>query len=484
MLKSAHMSPAALARLTRHHPGPPARRWPSSNPRTAVTALFALDGFVFGSWAVRVPDVSTQVSATPTSLAAALLCVSLGALATMRLTGALCDRLGAGLVGIVAAVLLCATVVLPGLAPSVPELGAALVAFGAASGVVNVAVNTLGVRLQAEQSRALMPSLHAGLSLGGLAGGLLGGLAAATATPAVHLLAVAGAGLLTTACVARTLLAADGPRTSGGEPRSAEADGPRPGSRTAVLALGAIAGCTAYGEGALTDWGALHLSTDLDASPVVAAAGYAAFSLAMACGRLGGHRLIKAIGESTVLIGGALLAAGGMLLAALSPAVGPALLGFLLVGLGLANIFPVAIARAGAIGGAGAVGLASTVGYGGLLGGPPVIGFVTDRTGLPVALTTISVLAVVAAGLALMFARDGSDAAARSPWYEAGLLARPGALLAPVGLGLRLAAQSHAATLTALAPGGPAALNGHADAAQPKGPVRLRPYPGLEHLLG
>jgi hypothetical protein len=76
-----------------------------------------------------------------------------------------------------------------------------------------------------------------------------------------------------------------------------------------------------------------------------------------------------------------------------------ALAGFVLVGLGLANVFPLAIARAGAIGGAGGVALASTVGYSGLLGGPPLLGFLAEYTGLSIALSTVSVFAVVAAVL-------------------------------------------------------------------------------------
>jgi MFS family permease len=483
MLKSPHTSPAALARLTRGRTRwaspTSSRQWPVLSPRLAVTALFALDGVVFGSWAVRVPDVSERLAATPASLGAALLCVSLGALATMRLTGALCDRLGPGLVTTVASVLMCATVALPGFARSVPELGAALLVFGAVTGVINVAVNTLGVQLQADCDRPLMPSLHAALSFGGLGGGLAGGLAATAAAPGVHLLAVGCAGLLVTAWAARPLLVRD--EAAAGDRAAARQTLPPAGGRGAVVTLGAIAGCTAYGEGALTDWGALHLSADLDATPLIAAAGYAGFSLAMGCGRLGGHRLIQAVGETRLLVGGALLAAGGMLLAALSPLVVPALVGFVLVGLGLANIFPVAIARAGALGGAGAVGLASTVGYGGLLGGPPVIGFVTDHTGLPLALTTVSLLSVLAAGLALTVAGDGAGTADRSPWYQAALLARPGALLAPVALGVRLAAQRHASTLATLSPGTPGGSGSpfHAD-----GTVPLKPYPGLEHLLG
>src|ERR1700755_1308687 len=75
--------------------------------RIAVTTLFALDGAVFGSWAARIPDVAAQVGADETALGLALLCVSLGALASMRLTGALCTRLGSGVVAAGAGVLLC-----------------------------------------------------------------------------------------------------------------------------------------------------------------------------------------------------------------------------------------------------------------------------------------------------------------------------------------------------------------------------------------
>src|SRR5947209_4684995 len=112
--------------------------------RAAVTALFVLDGAVFGSWAARVPDVAVRVGASHSTLGAALLCLSLGALVCMRITGALCARLGAGLVAALAAVAVCGTAVLPGVATSVPALCAALFAFGAATGMVNVAANAVG----------------------------------------------------------------------------------------------------------------------------------------------------------------------------------------------------------------------------------------------------------------------------------------------------------------------------------------------------
>ena len=373
----------------------------------AVAALFTFDGAVFGSWAARIPDVTTQVGASHTALGLALLCVSIGALASMQLAGALCARLGAGLVATASAVLICVAVTLPGLARSLPELAAALLAFGAATGAVNVAANSAGVRIEAAGNRPIMPGLHAAFSFGGLVGAALGGLASGLGPVAPHLLVVAGVGLLLTAVIAPVLVGGDvDQRAAELERADAVADRPEPkrattAPRQLLVLLGLIAGCTAYGEGAITDWGALHLRETLAATPAVAAAGYAAFSLAMACGRLVGGRLVRSFGATHVLVYGSVLAATGMLAAAFAPAVAVALVGFALVGLGLANVFPLAIARAGSLGGSKGVALASTVGYTGLLGGPPLIGLLVGGVGLPSALATVSLLAAVAAGLSL-----------------------------------------------------------------------------------
>jgi len=390
----------------------------------AVAALFAFDGAVFGSWAARIPDVTTQVGTSHTGLGVALLCVSIGALASMQLAGALCTRLGAGRVAVVSAVLICVAVTLPGFARSLPELAVALLAFGAATGAVNVAANSAGVRIEAAGDRPVLPGLHAAFSFGGLAGAAAGGVASGLGSVAPHLLAVAGIGLVLIGVIAPVLLAGDTDRrtavaaahgTDSGrsavsaEPATThhEATGTsaRQPATTApqrlLVVLGLIAGCTAYGEGAITDWGALHLRETLAASPAVAAAGYAAFSLTMACGRLSGGRLVRSFGATHVLVHGSALAAVGMLAAALAPVTWVALVGFALVGLGLANVFPLAIARAGALGGSKGVALASTVGYTGLLGGPPLIGLLVGGVGLPAALATVSLLAAVAAALSL-----------------------------------------------------------------------------------
>jgi MFS family permease len=418
-------TPRAVLRDTRSRlPDPSVDRL-----RVAVAALFVLDGVVFGSWAARVPAVAEQVGATHSALGVALLCLSVGALVSMSATGRTAARWGSGPVSAAAGLAVCATAVLPGLATSIPLLCAALLLFGAATGMVNVAANAVGVEVEARAGRPLLSGLHAGFSLGGLAGALLGGAAAAVLGVGAHLTLVAAGGLALMAWLLPVLLAA--PHT----PRRA-ARGPGEPSRrsrgttAALVVLGAVAGCTAFGEGALTDWGALLLREELGATVTLGALGYACFASAMACGRLAGGRLLVALGERRLLVGGAVLASAGGLLTIAAPSLEPALAGFVLVGLGLANVFPLAIARAGLIGGASGIALATTVGYTGLLGGPPAIGLLAEQVGLPLALSSVSVLALVAAALITTVAGDR----VRVPAAPVAL-ARVGARLQPVVAG-------------------------------------------------
>ncbi|MEU6882531.1 MFS transporter [Streptomyces sp. NPDC046712] len=367
-----------------------------SRLRSALTLFFALDGFLFAGWVVRIPAIKQQTGASASDLGLALLGVSAGAVVTMTLTGRLCRRHGSHAVTVVTAVLLSLSIALPALTHSPLALGLVLLLFGAAYGGINVAMNSAAVDLVAALRRPVMPSFHAAFSLGGMVGAGLGGLVAGSLSPATHLLGLAVAGLLLTAAAGPVLLRQPSPA-----PPEAVATADRPrgraGSRGLVVVFGVIALCTAYGEGALADWGALHLEQDLHAHPGVAAAGYSLFALTMTAGRLSGTALLERLGQTRTLVAGGTTAAAGMLLGALAPSVWAALLGFAVTGLGLANIFPVAVARAGALAGPSGVAAASTLGYGGMLLGPPSIGFLADWFSLPVALTTVAVLAAGAA---------------------------------------------------------------------------------------
>lgn len=371
--------------------------------RLAISLFFALDGFVFAGWVVRIPAIKEQIHASAGALGLALLGVSVGSVATMLLTGKLCRRYGNHPVTVVTAALLSLSVALPALTHSPLQLGLVLLLFGASYGGLNVAFNAAAVDLAEAVRRPILPSFHAAFSAGGLAGAGLGGLLAPHLSPLRHLLLLTVTGLVVTTYAGRVLL-----RT----PRPATGPGPHPNGTDAVpgrgrttvgrtrlflTIYGLITLCTAYGEGALADWGSLHLSADLHTGPGAAAAGYAVFALMMTVSRMAGTWLLERLGDTPVLVAGALLAAVGMPVAALTTQLWAAYLGYALTGLGLANVFPVAVGGAGALGGPHGVAVASTLGYSGILLGPPSIGFLTEAYGLPSALTTIAAPAAVAA---------------------------------------------------------------------------------------
>jgi MFS family permease len=410
--------------------------------RVALCAVFALQGFAYASWAVRVPAIKAQAGASAAALGLALLGLSAGAVATMLIAGTLCRRFGSRPMTVISCALLPVTLPLPALAHSAVALGILLAVFGIAYGCLNVAMNTVAVDMVAALRRPVMPGFHAAWSFGGLAGAGIGGLLAPHLAPIRHLTLIALAGLLVAAAAGHTLLtrtiaapghpapadpaavpasrgpaavpASRGPAAVPASPPDRLAPDVRQGSAwrralgtgRVVGLFGLIALCAAYNEGAIGDWGALHLKQDLGASAALAAAGYAAFALAEATGRLCGTALLERLGRTRVLVLGSLTACAGMLVASLAPDVWLALAGFAATGLGVANLFPAAIARAGLLAGSGGVALTSTLGYGGFLLGPPAIGFLASEFGLRAGLTTLSFMALIAAAIAYLSAHQ------------------------------------------------------------------------------
>jgi MFS family permease len=142
------------------------------------------------------------------------------------------------------------------------------------------------------------------------------------------------------------------------------------------------------------------LRDHLEATASLAAAGFAAFSLMMAAGRLGGSSLADRLGPHALLRASGALAAAGLTSALLLATPWAALVGFGLVGLGVANVIPVLFSAAGRVSGVPtgtALAAIATTGYAGYLAGPPLIGFAAELAGLPSALGIVAACCVVVA---------------------------------------------------------------------------------------
>ncbi len=373
--------------------------------RLAVLGVFFLNGFAFASWVVRIPAVQGKLAIGEGLLGAALLAAAVGSLASMPLTGWLVSRLGSRPVVGVTALSLPAVLVLLALAPSLPLFVAALFVAGASVGALDVSMNAQAVAVEREYRRPIMSSFHAAFSFGGLAGAAGGGLVAATGVGVLaHLCGVAALAAVAAVVFYRGLLPAEADAEEGGE----QPVFVRP--TRALAGLGVIAFCVLLGEGAMADWSAVYLEKTLQTGPGFAAAGYAAFSLAMAVGRLSGDRLTERIGPARLVRAGAAVAAVGLgiSLAVAQPLF--ALVGFAAAGAGFSIIFPAALSAAGneeEISAGPALAAVSSAGYFGFLVGPPSIGFVAEALGLGGALYIVVLLSAVIVFLAGAVGRGG-----------------------------------------------------------------------------
>jgi MFS family permease len=355
-------------------------------------AAFAAFGVLWGGWAALLPAVQDAVGASKGELGLALLCVGLGSLPAMLVAGPAINRHG-GRVLPLALAALAATAVLPGLAGSVVALAGGLIAMGAASGALDVAINASAADWEARTGRRVMQIAHALFSAGVIVGALGVGLARQAGAGRLACLAGIAAVLLLTA-----LANAGGDGFAGAKARAS-----RVRFRRRTVVLGIACSLAFLVEGGIENWSALFLERDLDAEPAVSALGPASYALAMVGGRLLGHPLSARFGDRALLGGGAALSVAGLALASAAPSVPIALVGFFLGGAGVSAAAPVAFGAAGR--GAteeergSAVAAVTTLGYLGFLAGPPITGATAELVGLRAAFVALACVAVALAAL-------------------------------------------------------------------------------------
>ncbi|MEO6528361.1 MAG: MFS transporter [Gemmatimonadaceae bacterium] len=396
--------------------------------RWAVSTIFFLTGAGTANWAVRIPALQEQLGLGTGQLGLALLGVSVGAITSMPLAGRLVARHGSRPVTRAAAIAFALALALPALATSVAALVLALVLLGLANGMLDVAMNAQAASVQQRYDQPIMSRIHALYSFGGLVGAAIGGrLASFGVGPALHLSAVA-------------LVLATFGFAAGAAMLPASADAAPEQSPTArltrrLVALGLVAFCVLFGEGAMANWSAVYLRDVVDAGPGLAAAGFAAFSLMMAMGRAVGDALTTRFGPERLARAGGALAAFGAALAIVVPHPWTVIVGFAAIGAGLSSVFPLVLAAASrtphVVPGA-AIAVVSMCGYSGLLAGPPLIGAVasalTIRGGLAIVAASSLVVALLAGTLRLVPLRRAIDGGTTRPTNEVITYAETGRL--------------------------------------------------------
>jgi MFS family permease len=368
--------------------------------RIAIGTMFFINGGAVATWAARIPAVQDKLHLDTGPLGIALLSMAVGALIAMSIAGAIASSIGSRPVIIWTMYASCAALVLPAFAPNLPSLALSVVVLGIFLGSLDVAMNAHAVVVEKLHGSSIMSSFHALFSIGGIAGAIAGAIFAWLGIGLeVHFVGSAVVLCILGAVMQRWLLPASFDSTGTKMEGSAHLETLKClyGSKL-LFAISITMFCCFLVEGAVGDWSGVYLRRVLDADSGFAALGYACFSVAMCVGRLTGDYLIKRFGRLLLIRIGALMALAGVCVVLIPKIAVSALVGFSLIGLGVANTVPIGFTAAGnsqEVEASKAIATVSLLGYLGLLVGPPVIGFLAQAVTLPIALWLLGVLLVV-----------------------------------------------------------------------------------------
>lgn len=356
--------------------------------RLATRLSFLAGGFAISCWAPLIPFAKNSVGADEALLGILLLCLGMGSVVAMPLTGIISARRGARPMILLGGFGMGLTLPFLALAGHPVSLGATLFVFGAALGTLDVAMNVHAAEVERTEARPLMSGFHAQFSIGGFAGaGSMTALLSFGLSPILAALIGSALTLGAMALAAPRLL-----RARGGDPD------PFVFPRGLVLLLAVLAAVAFLVEGAILDWGALLLIEREMTEARSAGLGYMLFSVAMVAGRLSGDWTVARLGEGPILVGGGILTMAGLAVCLLAATPAITLAGFVLVGLGAANLVPVVFSIAGrqTIMPAGlAIASVTTTGYAGVLLGPAIVGFAAHQTSLPTAFWVLALMMAI-----------------------------------------------------------------------------------------
>jgi MFS family permease len=359
-----------------------------SSPRAqqhSTRAVFFIFGFALAAWAPIIPFVKARAGLDAAVLGMVLLCLGTGSLIAMPVAGALTARHGCRKVLIATALLICATLPALSLVESTWLLAVTLFCFGAVLGAMDCTMNMQAVMVERDCAKAMMSGFHGFYSIGAFAGAAaVTALLSAGAAPWFACLAVVAVILGLFGLFSRHWRT---DRVSQDAPIFALPKG-------VVLFIGALCLIVFLAEGSMLDWSAVFLHEQRGVAVSHAGLGFAVFSSTMTVTRLLGDGLVQRLGRVRTVAMGGVCAFAGFLMATLVPAWEAALPGYVLVGLGCANIVPVLFSLAGRQKDMPenlAIPAITTMGYAGVLAGPALIGFVAHSTSLRTAFTAVAI---------------------------------------------------------------------------------------------
>lgn len=310
---------------------------PLTRSRVAVGLAFLTQGLVFISLTTRLPAVQRHWGLGELGLSLVLLLVVLLSGAGSVVAETLAKRRDSAVLLRTGLALVAVSVVVLVLAPVFAVFLVGMAAYGVGLGMVDATTNMQAVALEHRYDRPLLPSFHGMWTLGGVIGA---GLALATAgLPFAATCAVAVVPLV-------VLLGPFLRRAQGVVPPVAVAVPWRP-----IVLVGVALVLFYMVDTAAATWGPTYLDDTFGAPSALVALATFPYLVASGLVRLAGDPLVARFGPSPVLRVGAVLASGALAVVVFAPTWPVAVLGFSLLGAGVAVIAPLSFSAAARIAG-------------------------------------------------------------------------------------------------------------------------------------
>ena len=366
-------------------------------------AAFGVFGLWVGCSAVLLADLSRALGLSPGPLGISLFAGAAASMVAMASLGWTADRYGRrSFLVAVTCVFGLGTVGLA-LAGSFATLVGVFVVLYSAAGLYDVGINAAAVDLERLSGRRLMSLLHALYAVGAVFGSLGAGalLSAGVDFRLIYLALLVPLAAVTIGVALTRFPKHNGVRAEP-SPEAVEDDAAgrwRLYRSAPLLLVAAIAGLGFISERVMETWSGIYLRGTLGLGALLGGSGVAVFFAAMALGRFGTGWAVTRLGNRRVLLSAGALTACGMALALVTTLPALAIGGFLLVGLAISGMAPLAQSAAGDLfpqrAGA-ATSVVITFSSGGGLLATPLVGGMAELAGLRAALGL-----VVFAGLAV-----------------------------------------------------------------------------------
>ncbi|MFK7755272.1 MAG: MFS transporter [Sedimentitalea sp.] len=352
---------------------------------------FVAMGMVWAAFAAQVPVIKAQIGANDAMFGLSFMVSSLGAVAAMWLAPVVDARLK-DLSLMATTALMAISFVLAGVSGTVVIFTLVMFLAAMTSGVGDILMNARVAEIESSTARPLMNLNHAIFSFAYAGCALLTGFAREAGAGPIPIFGTVCAVIFGLCLFMRITPAAQEERTPGRVG----------GAASGLVWLGGIVVLAAFfAEQSAEGWSALHLERTLGGSAAQGALGPAILGLSMGFGRLFGQIIASRVRDTVMIAGASLISAFGLALAAFSPTLALAYLGFGVLGAGVSVLVPLAMALVGRVVPASdrvaAIGRASVVGYGAFIFGPTLIGVTSDSYGLPAAFLVVSASLVMVA---------------------------------------------------------------------------------------